>query len=94
MRDLVAFGEGFDLTSPAAIDHVVNFAGSVMTNVGSAAMLQRLETLRAGRARNPATEVEQVALRLQRWGRRRSDEWAPCKSTARGGAFGGAPAPR
>lgn len=64
MRDLVAFGERFDLASPTIVDHIVNFAGSVMTNVGSIGMLQRLETLRAGRARNPATEVEEVALRF------------------------------
>ncbi len=62
MRDLVAFGEQFDLTDPAIVDHVVTFAGSVMTNVGAAAMLQRLEVLRAGRARNPPTVAEQVAL--------------------------------
>jgi DNA helicase-2/ATP-dependent DNA helicase PcrA len=66
MRDLVAFGEGLDLASPAVIDHVLNFAGSVMTNVGAIAMRQRLETLRAGRARIPATEVEEVALQFVR----------------------------
>lgn len=62
MGDLVAFGEHFDLASGAVVEHVVNFAGSVMTNVGATGMLQRLETLRAGRARNPATEAELVAL--------------------------------
>jgi hypothetical protein len=64
MRDLVAFGENFDLASPGIAEHVVNFAGSVMTNVGAAAMVQRLATLRAGRARNAATEAEEAALRF------------------------------
>ena len=64
MRDLVAFGENFDLASPTIVEHVVNFAGSVMTNVGTAAMVQRLATLRAGRARNAPTEAEEVALRF------------------------------
>ena len=64
MRDLVAFGEAFDLASPTIADDVINFAGSVMTNVGAAAMVQRLRTLRAGQARNPATQAEQVALRF------------------------------
>lgn len=64
MRDLVSFGEGFDLTSPGVVDHVISFAESVMTNVGGAAMLHRLETIREGRARNPPTEAEQVALRF------------------------------
>lgn len=35
-----------------------------MTNVGAAAMVQRLQTLRAGRAPNPPTEAEQIALRF------------------------------
>ncbi|MDC7684879.1 UvrD-helicase domain-containing protein [Asticcacaulis sp. BYS171W] len=62
MRDLVAFGEHFNLASPNITSHVVNFAGSVMTNVGAFAMLQRLDSLRAGRARNPASPAEQAAL--------------------------------
>lgn len=64
MRDLVAFGEHFDLASPTIVEHVVNFAGSVMTNVGATAMVQRLATLRTGRARNGPTEAEEVALRF------------------------------
>src|SRR5262249_24577130 len=64
MRDLVAFAEGFDLASLGIVEHVINFAGSVMTNVGAAAMVQRLQTLRAGRARTPPTKAEQAALRF------------------------------
>ena len=64
MRDLTAFGEGFDLASPSIAEHVINFAGSVMTNAGATTMVQRLQTLRAGRARNPATEAELVALKF------------------------------
>ena len=64
MRDLVTFGEGLDLGSPRVAEHVIHFAGSVMINVGSDGMVQRLETLRAGRARNPANEAEQVALQF------------------------------
>jgi hypothetical protein len=64
MRDLVAFGERFDLASPDIVEHVINFAGGVMVNVGAPAMCQRVESLRAGRARNPPTEAEAIALRL------------------------------
>lgn len=64
MRDLVAFGEGFDLASPNITEYVIKFAGSVMTNAGATSMIERLQTLQAGRARNPATETEQVALRF------------------------------
>jgi DNA helicase-2/ATP-dependent DNA helicase PcrA len=64
MRDLVVFGERFDLTSPNIVNHVINFAGGVMINVGSTAMCQRIETLQAGRERTPPTEAEAVALRF------------------------------
>ncbi|MCE4223639.1 UvrD-helicase domain-containing protein [Methylobacterium sp. C25] len=64
MRDLVAFGENFDLASPTIVEHVISFAGSVMTNVGAAAMIQRLVTLRSGRARIAPTGAEEVALRF------------------------------
>jgi DNA helicase-2/ATP-dependent DNA helicase PcrA len=62
MRDLVSFGEDFDLTSPQIVEHVIRFAGSVMTNVGASAMIDRVRILRTGRARNAATEIEQAAL--------------------------------
>ena len=64
LRDLVVFGERFDLGSANIVEHVINFAGGVMVNVGVTAMCQRIETLRAGRARNPPTEAEAVALRF------------------------------
>lgn len=64
MRDLVGFGERFDLASPNVVDHVIKFAGGVMINVGSTAMCQRIESLRAGRARIPPTDAEAVALRF------------------------------
>lgn len=64
MRDLVVFGERFDLASPTIVEHVINFAGGVMVNVGARAMCQRIGALRAGRARNPPTDAEAVALRF------------------------------
>jgi len=64
LRDLVGFGEGFDLAAPDLLDHVVSFAGSVMTNTGATALLSRVATLRAGRARRAATTVETSALNL------------------------------
>ena len=64
MRDLVVFGERFDLASPTIVEHVINFAGGVMVNVGAPAMCKRIATLRAGRARNPPTDAEAVALRF------------------------------
>lgn len=64
MRDLVTFGEGFDLTSPGLLQHVVDFATTVMTNTGGTNLLNRVATLRAGRERRPASSVEAIALQL------------------------------
>ncbi len=64
MRDLVAFGENLHLGSPSILNHVVNFASSVMTGVGASAMLQRIVTLQSGRERRGATDAEQAALAL------------------------------
>lgn len=64
MRDLVTFGEGLDLTSPGLLQHVVEFATTVMTNTGGANLLSRIATLRAGRERRPASPVETIALKL------------------------------
>lgn len=64
MRDLVVFGEGFDLADPALVGHVANFASSVMTNIGPANLLKRLESLQTGRARNAPSSVETAALAL------------------------------
>jgi len=64
MRDLVAFGEQLQLSSPTLLDTVVGFAGSVMTNTGGANLLNRVSTLRAGRERRPASPVEASAVRV------------------------------
>lgn len=64
LTDLVAFADGLDLTSPNVLRHVVEFAGSVMTNVGVADMLTRVDSLRNGRARRAASSEEQAAIRF------------------------------
>ena len=65
LKDLVAFAEGLDLAAATATASVIDFAQKLMTNVGAASMMQRLETLRAGRARNPATAAEAAALEFE-----------------------------
>jgi len=64
MRDLVAFGEGLDLASPGALEHVINFASNVMTNTGGTNLLARVATLRQGRERKPASPAEAAAVRF------------------------------
>jgi hypothetical protein len=62
MRDPVDFAKSFDLASPKALDTVVEFASTVMINVGSDDLLARVASLKSGRARRAASEVEAAAL--------------------------------
>ncbi len=56
--DLTDFGAALNLDAADALTRLVQFAAGVMTQVGPAALLPRLETLRRGRARNPPTVAE------------------------------------
>ena len=62
LRDVVEFVQGLDLGAANVLEHVVEFAASVMTNVGSGPFLQRIRSLQRGTARNPPTEAEATAL--------------------------------
>jgi AAA domain len=62
LTDLVSFGEGFDLASPNALTHLINFAQSTMTNVGAQDMISRIHSLRAGRAQREASAAEIAAI--------------------------------
>jgi hypothetical protein len=62
LGDLTSFARRFDLARADALQHLVNFAGDVMTGVGAAVLLGRIETLQGGRARNPPTPAEEAAL--------------------------------
>ena len=62
MRDLVDFSRNFDLASPKALDMIVEFATTVMTNVGSHDLLTRVASLKAGRARRGPSETEAAAI--------------------------------
>lgn len=66
LRDLVAFAKVFDPVAPGALERLVNFAQSVMRNVGAADLVRRVESLLRGSARKPPTDVEAVALSFAR----------------------------
>jgi len=65
LRDLVSFAHRLDLSSPEAVRHVAEFAESVMTNVGAADLVKRVETIQAGRARKSPSDAERAALAFQ-----------------------------
>lgn len=62
LRDLVAFGRTFDITSVNTLGGLLTFAQTVMTNLGIPEFTRRLDTLARGTARNPATACESAAL--------------------------------
>lgn len=66
LQDLMAFGGRFDVDSPDALGQLLALAQSIMTNVGTAEMTRRLESLARGTARNPPSAVEAYALAFQR----------------------------
>jgi len=62
LKDLVTFARQFNLASPNALRQLAEFATSLMTGVGAANLLARVETIRGGRARTPATPAEAAAV--------------------------------
>jgi hypothetical protein len=66
MRDLVDFARNFNLAAPKALDLVVRFAATVMTNVGPDDLLARVASLNSGKARKAASEAEAAALEFAR----------------------------
>lgn len=62
LKDLVSFARQFDSASPNALRLLAEFATSLMTGVGTANLLTRVETIRGGRARSPATPAEAAAV--------------------------------
>jgi hypothetical protein len=66
LKDLVAFAKRFDVASPQALQHLAEFAQSVMRNVGAADFVQRVSTLQRGTARTEPNEAEGSALAFVR----------------------------
>ena len=65
LQDLTAFGRQFNLASPVALTQLLTFGQSVMTNLGIAELTRRLNSLRGGRARQPANAAEMAALKFE-----------------------------
>jgi DNA helicase-2/ATP-dependent DNA helicase PcrA len=62
LRDLVAFAKRFDTEGRNALREVAEFAQEIMTGVGAANLLTRVERLRRGTARRAASDVEVSAM--------------------------------
>lgn len=64
-KDLIGFALDLDFQRPDALEKVVRFAASVMTNVGAANLLKRVPVLEKGAARKDPSDAERAALDFQ-----------------------------
>lgn len=62
LGDLIEFGNSFDAASAESIGKLLSLAQNVMTNVGAAELVRRLESLSRGTARNPPSTAEASAM--------------------------------
>lgn len=62
LGDLVAFGRSLNFLAPDALEQILNFASSLMTNVGATDILTRVNSLRRGTSRTAPTDIELAAL--------------------------------
>lgn len=62
LKDLVLFARDLNLDAPDALERLAQFAQNVMTNVGAADLIRRVQSLSRGTARKPPSDVERAAL--------------------------------
>lgn len=62
LKDLVFFSRSFDPTDGRALERLLDFAQTVMTNVQAKELIRRVESLARGTARKAPSKVEQSAL--------------------------------
>lgn len=62
LGDLTKFAATWDPATPLALQELLNLLEPVMTNVGAKDILQRVETIRRGRARKIPSQIEVAAL--------------------------------
>jgi len=60
--EFIQFARVFDPAGANPLEQVVEFAASLMTGVGAAALLERVRVLQHGRPRNPPTTIEVAVL--------------------------------
>jgi DNA helicase-2/ATP-dependent DNA helicase PcrA len=64
--EFIQFARTFDPAGTNPLGEVVEFAASLMTGVGAATLLQRVQVLLHGRPRNPPTPIEAAAVEFAR----------------------------
>ena len=62
LGDLIGFARRFNPHAADALNQLINFAADLMTQVGAANLLARVEIIRQGRARTPSAPAEAAAV--------------------------------
>ena len=62
LRDLVTFAQNLNLQDGNALEIVIEFAESLMTNVGAKELLDRVNSIMKGSAKKAANDVETAAI--------------------------------
>lgn len=65
LRDFIEFATNFRLSAPDALNRLMKFADDVLTGVAANDYMTRIATLKAGRQRNPPTDIEAAGLHFE-----------------------------
>ncbi|EPX76406.1 UvrD-helicase domain-containing protein [Salipiger mucosus] len=64
LKDLVSYAMALDLGDGYSVGETLEFAESVMTNVGATDVMSRVKTLKAGSGRKPPTDFEFIVMQV------------------------------
>lgn len=67
LRDFVDFADSVDFARGESLAPLVRFADSVLTKAGGSDLLQRVDSILRGSARNPATTTEELAIKFAQY---------------------------
>lgn len=65
LKDLTSYARNLDLGDDYVVSETLEFAESLITNIGAKSTLARIKSLTAGTTRTRATDLEQAALSLE-----------------------------
>ncbi len=66
LKDLITFASGLDLSDGYSVGETLDLAESLITNIGSQGVQKRMKSIKSGRARTDPSELEQLALEVEK----------------------------
>lgn len=64
LKDLTTYASNLDLSDGQSVKKTLEFAETLITNVGSSSVMKRIKSLKAGTARKEANDLECLALEI------------------------------